>query len=158
MAGIIYNTGNAATLNPTARHLPVRVGNQFLDSSFYQDGDYQTATILHTVENTGVPFGFKLDPANQVVYMGDFIAAFNNSFISVDDVSQAINIFAPLGIGIASSDPSAVISLNAANIISNTNFIRLNGTLTQSTSGSTSGLHLRINVNGTNYVIELKNP
>ena len=157
MAGIIYNTGNA-NLNPTARHLPVRVGNQFLDSSFYQDGDYQTATILHTVENTGVPFGFKLDPANQVVYMGDFDAAFNNSFISVDDVSQIINIFAPTAIGIVSSDPLSAINIGANNLIFGANLIRLNGALTQSTSGSTSGLHLKINVNGTNYVIELKNP
>lgn len=157
MAGIIYNTGNA-NLNPTARHLPVRVGNQFLDSSLYQDGDYQTATILHTVENTGVPFGFKLDPANQVVYMGDFDAAFNNSFISVDDVSQIINIAANNSVGIACSDPLSAIYISANNLIFGANLIRLNGALTQSTSGSTSGLHLKINVNGTNYVIELKNP
>ena len=36
--------------------------------------------------------------------------------------------------------------------------ISLGGTITQGTSGSVSGQHLKLYINGTLYVIELKNP
>lgn len=53
------------------------------------------------------------------------------------------------------SNANADIRLNCQSVSFSDN---LSGNLTQGTSGSTSGLHLKVTINGVNYVIELKNP
>jgi len=164
MAGIIYSTGNAS-LNPSDRFIPVRQGNNFLDSSFQQDGDFQTMTTLETVDNNGNPFGFKFNPSASQIVLGDFDGSFNGTKIDLKDDNGT-------GIGGITMDGDGSIFFNAPNpldgqiFINGFNTIRFatkqllffGSTLVQNTSGSTANLHLRVTINGTNYVIELRNP
>lgn len=80
----------------------------------------------------------------------------NGGFIyySLGDFNNDIN-----GTCITFNDEELDMLLRADNSITlNTNQIFANGTLIQSTSGGSSGDHLKININGTPYVIALLNP
>jgi hypothetical protein len=162
MAGIIYNTPTA-NLNPTDGHLPVRNGNQFLDSSFYQQDNYQNASDVYTLDNSGTPFGFKMRPAISQTQIGDFDFIGSGAFIDIrsNTVLSGITILGVNNVTISAQDPtSGTINLNSTDIISfaSTQF-RFQGIgITQATSGGSAGLHLKVNVNGTNYVIRLENP
>jgi hypothetical protein len=162
MAGIIYNT-LTANLNPTDGHLPVRIGNQFLDSSLYQEGDYQNAAYVNTVDNSGNPYGFKMEPAISQTLLGDFDGIGSGAFIDIksDTIQPAIEINGVKGVEINALDLAlGLVYLNATDQIRFTSKqFRFQGTsITQATSGGSAGLHLKVNVNGTNYVIRLENP
>lgn len=162
MAGIIYNAGNA-NLNPTARHLPVRVGNQFLDSSFQQDDDFQNATIVNTVDNNGTPYGFKMEPAILETTLGDFDNIGSGALIGIRSTAllSGITIVGVNSVSISAQDPtSGSINLNSNDIISfASQQFRFQGTnITQVLSGGNANLHLKVNVNGTNYLIRLELP
>jgi hypothetical protein len=162
MAGIIYNSGNVS-LNPTDGHLPVRIGNQFLDSSLYQEGDYQNAAYVNTVDNSGNPYGFKMEPAISQTLLGDFDGIGSGAFIDIksDTIQPAIEINGVKGVEINALDLAlGLVYLNATDQIRFTSKqFRFQGTsITQATSGGSAGLHLKVNVNGTNYVIRLENP
>jgi hypothetical protein len=162
MAGIIYNTATA-NLNPQNAYLPVRIGNQFLDSSFYQADDYQNATEVYTVDNSSTPYGFKMEPAILETKLGDFDNIGSGAQIGIrsNTVLSGITILGVNNVTISAQDPtSGTINLNSTDIISfaSTQF-RFQGIgITQATSGGSAGLHLKVNVNGTNYVIRLENP
>jgi hypothetical protein len=162
MAGIIYNTGNA-NLNPTDGHLPVRIGNQFLDSSICQDGDYQNASVVNSVDNSGNPFGFKMKSEVFETLLGDFDGIVSNTYIQIksDVLLPGIVLDGKISVDINANDPSqGAVFLSATDQIRFTSKqFRFQGTtITQATSGGSAGLHLKVNVNGTNYVIRLENP
>ena len=162
MAGIIYNTPTA-NLNPTDGHLPVRIGNEFLDSSFFQEGDFQNASYVNTVDNNGTPYGFKMQPAISQTLLGDFDGIGSGAFIDIksDTIQPAIEINGVKGVEINALDlASGTINLNSTDIISfaSKQFKFQGTTITQATSGGSAGLHLKVNVNGTNYLIRLENP
>jgi hypothetical protein len=162
MAGIIYNTPTA-NLNPTDGHLPVRIGNQFLDSSFFQEGDFQNASYVNTVDNNGTPYGFKMQPAISQTLLGDFDGIGSGAFIDIksDTIQPAIEINGVKGVEINALDSAlGLVYLNATDQIRFTSKqFRFQGTsITQATSGGSAGLHLKVNVNGTNYLIRLENP
>jgi hypothetical protein len=162
MAGIIYNTGNVS-LNPTDGHLPVRIGNQFLDSSFFQEGDFQNASYINTVDNSGGPYGFKMEPTIYQTLLGDFDGIVSNTYIQIksDVLLPGIVLEGKNSVNINANDPSqGTVFLNATDQIRFTSKqFRFQGTsITQATSGGSAGLHLKVNVNGTNYVIRLENP
>jgi hypothetical protein len=162
MAGIIYNTATA-NLNPTDGHLPVRNGNQFLDSSFFQDGDFQNASVVSSVDNSGNPFGFKMVPEIFETLLGDFDGIVSNTYIQIksDVLLPGIVLEGKNSVNINANDPSqGTVFLDATDQIRFTSKqFRFQGTtITQATSGGSAGLHLKVNVNGTNYVIRLENP
>lgn len=140
MAGITYirpTTGSVP--NPSNRHLPVNISGSFEDSSWIQDDRYQTASALQTVDNSANFFGIFYDiPANKII-LGDYDLAFNQNFIEIDDLFSAIEI--------------------KCNFLTlTTNDIRIGGQVTAATAGGSSGQHLKIQINGTNYKIALLNP
>jgi hypothetical protein len=162
MAGIIYNTGNA-NLNPTDGHLPVRIGNEFLDSSFFQEGDFQNASYVNTVDNNGTPYGFKMEPAIYQTLLGDFDGIVSNTYIQIksDVLLPGIVLDGNMSVNIDANDPSqGAVFLSATDQIRFTSKqFRFQGTtITQVSSGGSAGLHLKVNVNGTNYLIRLENP
>jgi hypothetical protein len=157
MAGIIYNSGNVS-LNPTDGHLPVRIGNQFLDSSFFQEGDFQNASYVNTVDNNGSAFGFKMEPAILKTSLGDFDGLGNSTRLILDDNSGTANLFAYRGITIVTTDPLALISMVSTNLVLSVNTIRINGTVNSPSAGASSGQFLMININGTAYKINLLLP
>jgi hypothetical protein len=162
MAGIIYNTATA-NLNPTDGHLPVRIGNKFLDSSFYQQDNAQNATEVYTLDNNGTPFGFKMQPAIYQTLLGDFDGIVSNTYIQIksDVLLPGIVLDGKNSVDINANDPlQGAIFLSATDQIRFTSKqFRFQGTnITQVSSGGSAGLHLRVNVNGTNYVIRLETP
>jgi hypothetical protein len=162
MAGIIYNTGNA-NLNPTDGHLPVRIGNEFLDSSFFQEGDFQNASYVNTVDNNGTPYGFKMEPTIYQTLLGDFDGIVSNTYIQIksDVLLPGIVLDGKMSVNIDANDPSqGAVFLSATDQIRFTSKqFRFQGTtITQVSSGGSAGLHLKVNVNGTNYLIRLENP
>ena len=163
MAGIIYNAGNAAILNPTSEFIPVRINNQFLDSSLYQDGDYQSATYLNTVDNTNLPYGLIIEPQNYQTMLGDFNGNISQTYIQIksDALLPGIVIDGKIGVEINANDPAqGTVFINATDQIRFTSKqFRFQGTnITQPTSGGNAGAHLKVNVNGTSYVIRLELP
>jgi hypothetical protein len=157
MAGIIYNSGNVS-LNPTDGHLPVRIGNQFVDSSFTQEGDFQNASVVNTVDNVGNPYGFKMNPASGDVFIGDFDALTNATFMALDNTNGIINFNSNLAISFLCPDPSSVFTINANSVVIGTNLLRINGSVTAGAAGAASGQFLMININGTAYKINLLLP
>jgi hypothetical protein len=162
MAGIIYNTPTA-NLNPTDGHLPVRIGNQFLDSSFFQEGDFQNASYVNTVDNNGTPYGFKMEPTIYQTLLGDFDGIVSNTYIQIksDVLLPGIVLDGKMSVNIDANDPSqGAVFLSATDQIRFTSKqFRFQGTtITQVSSGGSAGLHLKVNVNGTNYLIRLENP
>jgi hypothetical protein len=162
MAGIIYNTGNA-NLNPQDGHLPVRIGNQFLDSSFYQEGDFQNASYVNTVDNSGNPFGFKMEPTIFQTLLGDFDGIVSNTYIQIksDVLLPGIVVDGKMSVDINANNPSqGAVFLSATDQIRFTSKqFRFQGTnITQVSSGGNANLHLKVNVNGTSYVIRLELP
>ena len=162
MAGIIYNTGNA-NLNPTDGHLPVRIGNEFLDSSFFQEGGFQNASYVNTVDNNGTPYGFKMEPTIYQTLLGDFDGIVSNTYIQIksDVLLPGIVLDGKMSVNIDANDPSqGAVFLSATDQIRFTSKqFRFQGTtITQVSSGGSAGLHLKVNVNGTNYLIRLENP
>lgn len=163
MAGIIYNAGNAASLNPTNGFIPVRQGNQFLDSSFKQDDDYQNASIVGTLDNNNNLYGFKMEPAIYQTLLGDFDGIVSNTYIQIksDVLLPGIVLDGKMSVNIDANDPSqGDVFLSATDQIRFTSKqFRFQGTtITQATSGGSANLHLKVNVNGTNYVIRLELP
>jgi hypothetical protein len=162
MAGIIYNTPTA-NLNPTDGHLPVRIGNEFLDSSFFQEGDFQNASYVNTVDNNGTPYGFKMEPTIYQTLLGDFDGIVSNTYIQIksDVLLPGIVLDGKMSVNIDANDPSqGAVFLSATDQIRFTSKqFRFQGTtITQVSSGGSAGLHLKVNVNGTNYLIRLENP
>jgi hypothetical protein len=162
MAGIIYNT-STANLNPSSTHLPVRIGNQFLDSSFFQDDDFQNATRVSTVDNNGNPYGYKMEPAIFETLLGDFDGIVSNTYIQIksDVLLPGIVLEGKNSVNINANDPSqGTVFLDATDQIRFTSKqFRFQGTnITQASSGGSAGLHLRVNVNGNSYVIRLELP
>ena len=80
------------------------------------------------------------DFLNLYYRIGDFDAINNGNKIEIDDVNELIYLRS-----------SKDFQIDA-------NHLFFNGSITQASSGSVSGLHLQVTINGTNYVIELKNP
>lgn len=76
----------------------------------------------------GLSFNF----SSRQFLFGDTDGVYNNTYFLIDDIQKRFTF--------------------------NGNEIWLNGTLTTGSSGSTSGQHLKVRINGTDYVIELKNP
>jgi hypothetical protein len=157
MAGIIYNTPTA-NLNPTDGHLPVRIGNQFLDSSFYQQDNFQNASHINTVDNNGSPYGFKMEMPSGDVFIGDFDALTNATFMAIDNANGIINFNSNLAISFLCPDPSSVFTVNANSVVIGTDLVRINGSVTAGTAGAASGQFLQININGTSYKLNLLNP
>ena len=157
MAGIIYNN-SGSSLNPTNRHIPVRIGGNFLNSSWTQDNDFYNATEIITVDTVGNPYGFKLNPLTGDVFVGDFDALTNSTFMSIDNANGIINFNSNLAVSFLCPDPSSIFTINANSVVIGANLIRFNGSLTSGTAGAASGQFLQININGTSYKLNLLNP
>jgi len=157
MAGILYNNFSS-NLNPTDWHIPVRIGSNFVDSSWTQDNDYANAGTIETVDNVGNPYGFRMNPGNGDVFIGDFDALTNATFMSLDNTNGIINFNSNLAISFLCPDPSSVFTINANSVVIGTNLLRINGSVTAGTAGAASGQFLLININGTSYKLNLLNP
>jgi len=157
MAGILYNN-SSSNLNPTNRHIPVRIGSNFVDSSWTQDNDYVNAGTIETVDSVGNPYGFRMNPGNGDVFIGDFDALTNATFMSLDNTNGIINFNSNLAISFICPDPSSVFTINADSVVIGADLIRLNGSLTAGTAGAASGQFLLININGTSYKLNLLTP
>jgi hypothetical protein len=95
---------------------------------------------IYTIFNSD-NIGINLDGNNDIYYFGDFDGISGKNKIIVDNNAKIITIDTDTG------------TLSAK-----MNAIEFNGSITTGTSGSTSGQHLQIRINGTDYVIELKKP
>jgi len=157
MAGILYNN-SSSNLNPTNRHIPVRIGSNFLDSSWTQDNDYTNAGTIETVDSVGNPYGFRMNPGNGDVFIGDFDALTNATFMSLDNTNGIINFNSNLAISFLCPDPSSIFTVNADSVVIGTNLVRINGSVTAGAAGAASGQFLVININGTSYKLNLLNP
>jgi len=157
MAGILYNN-SSSNLNPTNRHIPVRIGSNFLDSSWTQDNDYTNAGTIETVDSVGNPYGFRMNPGNGDVFIGDFDALTNATFMSLDNTNGIINFNSNLAISFICPDPSSIFTVNADSVVIGTNLVRINGSVTAGAAGAASGQFLVININGTSYKLNLLNP
>lgn len=90
----------------------------------------------------GVTNGFKVDFFSNLYFLGDVEGLNNETYIYIND-----------------SNAQVIINATGLLNLQYTNNLNLSGlSITQVGSGSTSNQHLKVNVNGTNYVIELKNP
>lgn len=158
MAGIIYNVPGAGSVNPNPEFIPVNIGGSFVDSSWTQNNDKDNTTRVQTVDQNGNGYGFQFLPILQKMAVGDFDALGNTTLITVDDSAGLMNFNANLGFGFVASDPVSIMNISAANFIVGTDLIQFNGTLTDGSAGTESGLFLLINVNGSSYKLNLLNP
>lgn len=85
-------------------------------------------------EHNGNIKGLKFDYDQFTYKIGDFNAIDNNTYLFIDDLNENITL-----------NYNNALNLNGSNV-------------TSATSGSTSGLHLKVTINGVDYVIELRNP
>ena len=106
----------------------VRIGNQFQYMLF----DIGSAVIKTYSDGTN-EFGLYIDFSAQQTVIGDYDGNFNGTLINVYDVDQSITFSTE-----------------------NLNFFGTN--LLSGSSGSTSGQHLVVYINGTKYKIQLRNP
>jgi len=136
------------TINTYAANLPQGLLIRSDDSRF---GNFETASdparqlsikiykneYLKTIYNekylAAIYYGLNIDTLNKVTYLGDFDSYFSSPYLSLDAVAKSFN-------------------LNDLQIIN------INGGITSGTSGGTSGQHLVVYVNGTQYKIQLRNP
>lgn len=118
--------------------------------------------------------GFSLDCDNGTQYMGDISGYYSHTRIEWDLVDSEIyfrdtslfEITNSYRTTINATSQIQLISDNEIDITTQTlNLTYLGGNLslvgtgiTQNTSGSTSTVHLKVNINGTAYVIQLRNP
>jgi hypothetical protein len=117
-------------------------------------------------------FDMQVDAGNKVIKMGDYIQQGNGTYFELDEQSANISFFAGNIITIYGASSGIRMETNITKIgdndfasngttfgvdDNNRTLIGSNGLL-RSTSGSASGQHLKINIGGTDYVIELKNP
>jgi hypothetical protein len=104
-----------------------------------------------------------MQPAISQTLLGDFDGIGSGAFIDIksDTIQPAIEINGVKGVEINALDSAlGLVYLNATDQIRFTSKqFRFQGTsITQATSGGSAGLHLKVNVNGTNYLIRLENP
>jgi hypothetical protein len=106
----------------------VRIGNQFQ----YMLSD-EGGSVIKTYNSGTNEFGLYIDFSAQQTVIGDYDGNLNGTSINVYDVNQSITFSTE-----------------------NLNFYGTN--LLSGSSGSTSGQHLSIYINGTHYKIQLRNP
>lgn len=99
-----------------------------------------------------------IDKLVNINFAGHVYFNLNNSsdfiYYDVGDFNNDVN-----GTHFSLNDEEAIINMRADSYIQfTTNQLFFIGNVLQTSSGSTSGYHLQIWVNGTQYVIELKNP
>ena len=137
---IDYSTNEIYTINNNVR--------QGLQLNFvtqnYQLGDEQ---FFITTDTTNAVINTHLNSQKQGIqirdleyYFGDFDGVNNSNFIFINDGSENIII-----------NSSKDLTIRA-------NTLFLTGTLTVGGAHTNSGQHLKLNINGTNYVIQLLNP
>lgn len=118
--------------------------------------------------------GLLIDSSSQVYCLGDPNGASNGTTITVNDSLQTITLYSGQTItllsgivGVSVDNTTVQTLIGDINTLQNGSYIGINDNLETviastnllvGTSGSSSGQHLRINVGGTDYVIELKNP
>jgi hypothetical protein len=117
-------------------------------------------------------FDVQVDAVNKSIKLGDYIQQGNGTYFELDEQSANISFFAGNIITIYGASSGIRMETNITKIgdndfanngttfgvdDNNRTLIGSNGLL-RSTSGSASGQHLKINIGGTDYVIELKNP
>lgn len=106
----------------------VRIGNQFQYMLFDEGG----AVIKTNGYGTG-EFGLYLDFSSQQLVIGDYNGNLNGTLINVYDNNQSITF------------QTEYLTFYGSNLLS-------------ATSGSTSGQHLVVTINGNQYKIQLRNP
>jgi hypothetical protein len=130
------------------------------------------------------PTGLKLDIANKEYYFGDFNYSSNGTSIKIDDFNKTIAIFQggnDNGLAfdfqnlrfyfgdyntfggnthIYIADSAKLIQLYTVNgqVDTNADLLTFNGALTSGSAGGSSGQHLKVTINGTQYKIKLENP
>jgi len=134
MASITISTPGGAIINATDNFLPYKFSsNQFSDSLLFQN----TINDLRSVDvNTGNVQGIIINNDVGLYSFGDLDGMFTGSYINIT--------------------PDGNVALNGLKIFLNTNTsIEMNGAITATTAGGSSGLHLELTINGTKYKIQL---
>jgi hypothetical protein len=144
----IFFNGDDGTINTYAENIPQGLFIKSDDSRF---GNFETSSdparqlsikiykneYLKTIYNdkylAAIYYGLNIDTLNKVTYLGDFDSYFSSPYLSLDAVAKSFNLF------------------NLAQI-------NINGPITSGSSGGTSGQHLVVYLNGTQYKIQLRNP
>ena len=132
-AGVYINYGNT-TIGDS-------FGGGFGTKLQVQDTNKIISSFYQTIE-----LGLKLDFVNDIYYLGSTGTSGVTSVI-VNNASQRVQIGANFG------GNSSIFGID-----DNHQTLFVSSNLLIGTSGSSSGLHLKINVDGNDYVIELKNP
>lgn len=138
MAAITISSSGGAQTNPTNTRLPYNKNGTFKDSMLYQ----YTRSILSTtynVDSVAGPQGLMIDNESSRYFFGDIDGAISGAKLDIDSSDGSFNIYAPYVIVNAESE------------------IQLNGALTSVTAGGNAALHLKLNINGTKYKIQLLN-
>lgn len=134
MAAITISSPGGSIINNTDNFLPYKFSsNQFSDSLLYQ----KTINDLRTVDvNTGNDQGIIINNDVGLYAFGDIDGMFIGSYIQIT--------------------PDGSVALNGSKIFLNTNSsIEMNGAITSTTAGGSSGEHLELTINGTKYKIQL---
>lgn len=138
MAAITILSPNGG-INPTNLRLPFNRSGVFDDSSL----DQFTANGIQTIDTaTGATQGAYINNDTGNYQFGDIDNVFHGSTISIQNSGN---------VAISQED----LTLNMSNI--SIDPFNLNGNLTTSSVGGSSGLHLKLRINGTKYRIQLLN-
>lgn len=136
---------------------------------------------LSVLETTvfGYVFGIQINTSSGVVKLGDIGELYGIAYIDINSINEEIifnssaaqsfitnsvyfNVGTDFTIEVGSGfalESTNEIGLTTNYLYLNYNFLQVNGTgITQTSSGATSSVHLKIRINGTDYVIQLRNP
>lgn len=116
--------------------------------------------------------GLLIDGTNKIFQLGDFTGLFNATLITVDDVGATVEVNADTSIKLKSQNTGLLATSNQTifgdiQFVNNFSYFGIDdniqklicsSNLLTSTAGGNSGQHIKIEVAGIPYVIELKNP
>jgi len=138
MAAIVISSPGGAQTNPTDAVFPFNNGGVFEDSMLVQNNPKRMYTTF-IAGTPGAENGLIIDNGTGEYQFGDTDAQYTGNRLIINSPDGEFSINSPL------------IILNAEAEI------QLNGALTSVSAGGNAGLHLKLNINGTKYKIQLLN-
>jgi hypothetical protein len=152
---LYYNTSLLFDLNAGAQ---LTIGEPNKDGVMYFDMATSSSSCCETYakQNNGLTMVrnyFEIDPNLKQYNFGDFQQLSNGTYMTMDDVNERVNIKGGVDI-INTTNDFTIEETSAGN-----GQISLSGTgFTVASHGANASVHLKIRINGNNYVIQLKNP
>lgn len=141
------------------------IGDGSLNSNGTVLSVYNSTQTIKTA-NQGNDVGLKLDFVSLYSFLGDYNSLYSGVYLLLDNDQGFARLFSGGGFVNLYADGNVTQIGDTTNFQNGTKFgvddnnelLTASSNLLVGSSGSTSGQHLKINVGGTNYVIELKNP